>query len=887
MGDVYRARDRQLHRLVALKVLPDLFAIDRDRLERFKREAHVLAALNHPNIASIHGFVESDGVQALALEFVTGTTLAARIALGAIPIDDALPLARQIAEGLEAAHEQGIVHRDLKPSNIAVRPDGTVKILDFGLAKVLQPDAPETGDHARPAGTQSPGGAPAAVVLGTPAYMSPEQAKGRPTDKRSDIWAFGAVLYEMLSGRRAFQGDDTTEILSAVITQELDWTALPISTPAAVRSLIARCLERDVRRRLRDIGEARIALDTPPPPASHVDARVVVAGVSRAWSSRSIGVAVLLAATAAVAALATWQLKPATPLGVTRFAFSLPAGQVFSRGIGRHSIAISRDGAQLVYSGVPAGLYLRAMARLDATRIRGSEDFPRVTEPVFSPDGQSIGFYTDGALKRIAVSGGTATTIAAAEPPFGISWEDDSILFGQGGKGIMRVASTGGAPETLVRVDAGEEAHGPQLLPDGRHVLFTLARGTASDRWDRARIVVQSLASGARTILVDGGSDARYVPTGHLVYALAGVLYAAPFDAARPALTGPAVRVVEGVSRGTGGLTGAAHYSVSETGTLVYIPGPLDASAGLGERMQLGLVDRNGIIDRLPLPADTYQTPRVSPDGTRIAFGTDDGKEAIVWIYDLFGNAPRRRLTFGGNNRFPVWSADGKEVVFQSDRDGDAAIFSQASDGSGSAERLTKPPKDTSHVPESWSPHDEQLLYSAETRGGVALWVLSVRDRKTTPFGDVRSTTPIAATVSPDGRWVAYASTDRGKQTIYVQPFPATGARYQLGAKGDDIPSHPVWSPDGKELFYNPRPLGLEVVSVSTTPAFAFGNSVPVPRPFQLSLPEQRRAYDITPAGKFVARISPSSETYGTVAQPIQIVVNWFEELRARVPASR
>jgi serine/threonine-protein kinase len=427
------------------------------------------------------------------------------------------------------------------------------------------------------------------------------------------------------------------------------------------------------------------------------------------------------------------------------------------------------------------------------------------------------------------------------------------------------------------------------MLPDGRHVhvLFTLATGTASDRWDRARIVVQSLASGARTTLVDGGSDARYVPTGHLVYALTGVLYAAPFDAKRVTLTGPAVRVVEGVSRATGNLTGAAHYSVSETGTLVYIPGPLDPSAGLGERMQLGVIDRQGVIERLPLPADTYQTPRVSPDGTRIAFGTDDGKEAIVWIYDLLGDTPSRRLTFGGNNRFAVWSADGKRVVFQSDRDGDAAIFSQASDGSGTAERLTKPAKDTSHVPESWSPQDEQLLYSAETRSEFALWLLTVRDRKTTPFGDVRSTTPIAATFSPDGRWVAYASTDRGRQTIYVQPFPATGARYQLAAKGADIPSHPVWSPDGTALFYNPRPLGLEVVRISTTPAFAFGNSVPVPRPFGLSPPEQRRAYDITPAGKFVARISPSSEPYGAVTQPIQIVVNWFEELRARVPASR
>jgi eukaryotic-like serine/threonine-protein kinase len=885
MGDVYRARDCRLNRQVALKVLPDVFALDPDRCERFKREAQVLASLNHPNIASIHGIEESDGLQALVLELIDGPTLADRIAHEPIPLDEALPIARQMAEALEAAHEQGIVHRDLKPANIAVRPDGTVKILDFGLAEVLQLDAAARGDRTPSATMQSPASAPAVVILGTAAYMSPEQAKGRPADKRSDIWAFGAVLYEMLSGRRAFQGEGTSEVMAAAITQELDWNALPVSTPAPLRSLVARCLERDVKRRLRDIGEARIVLDDLSAAAVEGESWSVAGSVWR-WRRR-IAVALLAIATAALAALAAWQLKPAPLRGVTRFPLTLPDGQVFSRGIGRHSIALSRDGTQLVYSGVPAGLYLRAMSQLEATRIQGTEGFARVTEPVFSPDGQSIAFYTDRALKKIAVTGGAAVTVVPADAPFGISWGEDGIVFGQGGKGILRVSPSGGTPETLVRVNEGEEMHGPQILPGGQHVLFTLATGTAGDRWDHGRIVVQSLASGVRTTLVDGGSDARYVSTGHLVYALSGVLYAVGFDTQRLTLKGAVVPIVEGVSRATGNQTGAAHFSVSATGTLVYIPGPVDASAGLGETMQLGLIDRNGVVERLSLPPDAYQMPRVSPDGSRIAFGTDDGKEAIVWIYDLFGNAPRRRLTFGGNNRVPVWSADGKRIVFQSDRDGDAALFWQAADGSGTAERLTTPTKGTSHVPESWSPHGDRLLYSVETQGDVALWMLSVQDRKATPFGEVHSTTPTAATFSPDGRWVAYASTDRGKQTIYVQPFPATGAKHQLVAKGLDTPSHPVWSPDGKELFYNPRPLGLEVVSVSTTPMFAFGSSVPVPRPFQLTPPEQRRAYDITPGGKFVARISATGTRYGAQAPHIQVVVNWFEELRERVPTTR
>jgi serine/threonine-protein kinase len=702
-----------------------------------------------------------------------------------------VPIARQIAEALEAAHERGIIHRDLKPSNVVVRPDGAVKVLDFGLAKVLEGDA-----------ISSPPSGPARELIGTPAYMSPEQAKGLDADKRSDIWAFGAVLYEMLAGRPAFAGESTSDTLRAVVSRDVNWSALPESTPASVRRLMGRCLDLDVKQRLRDIGEARIALN----PHATIDPDELAARrVSRRWWTQGAisraGTAVLagLLAAALGAGLA-WYLTPSPTRAVTRFPLALPEGHVFSRGMGRHAVAISPDGEQIVYAGVPAGLYLRRMSESDVKPIPGSTDYVRVTAPVFSPDGRSIAFHADGAIRTIAVTGGTAVTLATTDPPYGITWGSGGIVFGQGGKGIMRVSATGGAAETLVGVEVEEEAHGPQFLSDRDQILFTLATGTARDRWDKARIVVQSVASGARTTILEGGSDARYLETGHIVYAQSGTIYALPFDVRDRGVTGTAVALVEGVSRATGGGTGAAHFSVSETGTLIYIAGSALASSGLRETMQLGLIDRRENVQRLALPAEVYQGPRVSPDGTRIAFTKDDGSEAVVWIYDLSGTAAERRLTFGGNNRFPVWSADGTRVAFQSDRDGDRAIFWQLADGSGPAERLTTPLDGTAHVPESWSPRGDSLLFSVEKGSGAELWVFARHERTAEPFGGVRSSMPIGAVFSPDGKWVAYSSDDRSRQTIYVQPFPATGAKYQFPAKDRDTPCHPVWSPDGKEI---------------------------------------------------------------------------------------
>ena len=874
MGEVYRARDSKLNREVALKILPESFATDPDRLARFRREAQVLASLNHPQIGHIYGFEDGES-HALVLELIEGETLAERLSRGPLPPAEALPIARQIAAALEAAHEHGIVHRDLKPANIKIKPDGSVKVLDFGLAKALV-----TAAHAGRGSDDSPTLTALAtemgVVLGTAAYMAPEQAQGKPADRRADIWAFGAVLYEMLSGRRAFEGEGRADTLAAVLRQEVDWTALPDDTPAHVRGLLARCLDRDATRRLRDIGEARISLEQPA--SAEIDARL--AEPQRSLWRRAIPVA--LGAMAGGVLIGTaWYLSldRAAPLPVTRLTINLPEGQVFT-GLSGRALAVSPDGTLIAY--VANGqLHLRALSDADSKPIQGTEGFQAVAEPVFSPDSRSLVFHAvyDQTLKRIAVTGGAAVTIAKADIPFGVHWGLDGIVYGQRG-GIWRVSPTGGTPELIVKVNDGETAHGPQVLAGGPHVLFTLATGASPDRWNTAQIVVQSLATGERKTVIAGGSDARYVTTGHLVYALEGTVLAAAFDLQRLEVIGNPVPIVEGVRRAISG--GGANFFVSDFGTLTYVRGPA-RSAGLND---LALVDRTGRVQPLKLPPGAYTTPRVSPDGRRIAFGAEEGSESRVWIYDLSEASAMRRLTFGGNNRFPLWSSDGTRVAFQSDREGDLAIFWQPADGGGIAERLTTPESGTSHEPESWSPDGKVLLYSVTKDSDISLWMLSMRERTSRPFGAVHSVARTNAVFSPDGRWVAYTSTDQGNAKVYIQPFPPTGVGHQLTS---ELASQPLWTPDGKELIYNPRPGLLAITGVSTTPTVAFSAPVEFARPVQTGPPAVRRAYDITPSGRFLGLITAGQTDSDTreMNSQIQVVLNWVAELKQRVPLAK
>ena len=874
MGDVYRARDARLARDVAIKVIPEALATDASRVRRFEQEARAAGQLNHPNILAVYDVGVHEGAPYIVSELLDGESLRSRLRGGALPSRKAVDYARQIAEGLAAAHDKSIVHRDVKPDNLFLTSDGRIKILDFGIAKLTRP-SDEMPEHAALAVETETG-----TVVGTAAYMSPEQVRGGAVDARSDIFSLGTILHEMLTGRSPFTRETAAETMTAILKEDPQQPLSPDVSPALAR-IVARCLEKTREMRFQSARDLAFGLDVLSETGAAAAPAPAPSALRAPGPRRALPWVVAAALAIGLAGALAWNLRrPAPP--VTRFVLALPAGQLLNGNGGGHSLALSPDGARLAY--LATRLYLRTMSELDVKAMPGTERYLGVREPVFSPDGGSIAFYAlaDQTLKRATVTGDTVTTICHADSPTGIAWGPDDIVFGQGRKGIMRVSANGGTPEVLVRVGDGEVAQAPQMLPGGQHVLFTLATGTARDRSDRSHIVVQSLKSGERKTLIEGGSDARYVPTGHLVYALSGSLYAVAFDAQRLEVKGAPVPIVQGVSRDTAAVTGAANFGFSGTGSLVYVRGPVSASALL----DIGLMDRKGNVEPLRLPPGTYEWPRVSPDGRRLAVASDDDKEATIWIYDLSGTRAMQRLTSGGNNRFPIWTSDSKRVVFQSDRDGDLAIFWQAADG-GFAERLTTPAPGESHAPESWSPKGDTFLFSITKGPDVSLWTFSVQDRKATPFGGVHSSNPTNAAFSPDGKWVAYASTERGIGTIYVQPFPATGITYQLFAKGSDSPHHPRWSPDGKELFYdaNPKVTGLEAVSVTTHPTLAFGNAVAVPKLFLMAGAGLRTPYDIAPDGRLVGRITAGQMEYvHSQNDQIQVVLNWFEDLKARVP---
>ena len=691
MGEVYRATDTKLKRDVAVKVLPPALAADPERLARFQRKAEVLASLNHPNIAAIYGLEEADSTKALVMELVEGPTLADRIDQSAIPVDEALPIAKQIAEALEAAHEQGIIHRDLKPANVKLRPDGVVKVLDFGLAKALEPTGAMSPGMSQAPTITTPAMTQAGMILGTAAYMSPEQARGKTVDKRTDIWAFGCVLFEMLTAKRAFAGEDVTDTLAAVVRSEPPWDALPDTVSPTLQVYLRRCLHKDPKQRIGDIHDVRLALEGAFETGVSQMATSGVVPQPAVWR-RALPVAVALVVGGLAVGLAAWSLWPSTePPSVARFEHVLPESQTVDNARAAYQfVTVSPDGRHFVYN-TSVGFYLRTMGELDA-RLIPSNDGELSFNPFFSPDGQSVAYGAADGLRRIAITGGAPVVISAAPEgggTFGSSWGADNTIFAGNRRGIWRVSANGGTLELVIPATEGESMGTPRLLPDGESVLFSVTTATDATRWDQAQIVAQSLRTGERTVLVEGGSDARYVPTGHLVYALGSVLLAVAFDLDRLEVSGGPVPLVQGVQRSQVPALGSdtANYGVSDAGTLIYVPG----SSSVAWAGRVAWVTPGGDQEVIDLPAGEYAHPRVSPDGRWLAVERQDNGGTDIWLYETSGATALRRLTEGGNNRYPVWSRDGEHVAFQSSREGDAGIFWQLTDGTGSVERLTAP----------------------------------------------------------------------------------------------------------------------------------------------------------------------------------------------------
>ena len=886
MGEVYRARDTKLNRDVAVKVLPEAFTLDPDRLARFKREAQVLASLNHPHIAAIYGQEESAGMQALVLELVEGPTLADRLLHGPMPVAQALACAGQVAEALETAHERGIIHRDLKPANIKLTADGKVKVLDFGLAKAMErtPAAATVANSP----TLSVLATQAGIIMGTAAYMSPEQAKGADTDRRTDVFSFGVVLYEMLTARQPFHGDTAPEIMASVLIRDADLSGLPANLHPRIVDLISRCLEKEPKKRWQAMGDLRLELESIAAAPYQSDVTALGPILRPPLWKRALPVAIAVVLTAAASTGVNRWLSTAQPAQVVRFSF--PAADFRSTNL---ALAVSPDGTRIVYVGAigidRTQLILRTLSEPDARPIAGSALRGLIYSPVFSPDGRFVAYYslTERALKKIAVDGGTAITLSTlTSTPIGaISWHGGTIVVAQT-TGIFTVSANGGEPELAVRLDAGTSAASPQIIDEHGSVLFALAGGGAEtvsgnplSRWDAGQIVVQR-PDGARHVVVSGGTDPHYLPTGHLVYALGGSLLVVPFDAARGRTTGGAVPVIEGVAR----TNTSAHAAISTGGTLVFVPGSATASS----TRTLGLIDiRDGKAQPIPIPPNSYAQPRISPNGRLVAVASDDGKERAIWIYDLSSGGPPRRLTFAGRNSSPIWTPDGQFITYVSDQQGDRGLVLQRADGTGSAERLTKAEAGSEHTPDSWSPDGRILAFRVVQAGTSSIWIVPRDgDRTPKPLLQMKDRSQVLAQFSPDGRWIAYGSNelDGVAYQIFVQRFPLNGDKFQAETQTG---STPVWSPDGRRLFfaYTNRVFALDV---QTSPTFVAGQPVEIAgtggsQPSAASV----RNFDLTPDGKqLLVVLAEPTDDHNAAArgQQINIVLNWTEELKQRVP---
>jgi Tol biopolymer transport system component len=857
MGEVYRARDTRLGRSVAIKLLPLAFAADADRLSRFEREARVLASLNHPNIGAVYGLEPGDGITALVMELVDGDDLSTRLASGPLRMAEALAIARQIAMALEAAHEQGVVHRDLKPANIKVRPDGTVKVLDFGLAKSLQSTAAESVTVTM---VTEPG-----LVLGTPKYMSPEQARGESVDRGADVWAFGVVLYEMMTGAAPFAGRTTAETLAHVLERRPDESRLPDDIPPAMRRLIRRCLDKDRRRRLQHIGDARIEIEDALTSEAHDGDSLPPAARTRRWLIPAV-----VAATALLAGVGGWWFAArddaAGDAPVVRL--TIPAiGPAFSGPNGARHLAISRDGSRIAYAST-TGLLVRRLDHGEPVVVSAAG-----STPFFSPDGRWLAFFggAEGGLRKVPSAGGAVVDLVrVTDRSSGGSWGPDGTIVYATSEGLFRVSQDGGAPTLLAKPDATREERAfawPRFMPDGRSVLFTILKNGPIDQAEVALLDLQALR---RTVVLKGGTAAQYTPLGNLVYASKQQLYAVGFDPATNGIRGEPTVARDIVLANTND-NGAADFALADNGTLIFT----SANSVNRQLQTLAWVNRSGREEPLPLKPDRYGYARVSPDATLIALDIlgDTNRDIFVWNVAQ-GRQINLTVDSSYEEALPLWSIDSRRVLFGSNRAGNMDIYSQAVDGATPAELVFAGPG--SQFPLAFSPDGMKLIVGHEFKDLGLVDVAhsdNLQPLLNTPFNEG------VGVISPDGRWIAYESNESSDRAqIMVRPFPdVAGRREQVSIDGGRFP---LWSPNSSELFFV-DPNGMLIsAAVTLAPTFTVGNLTPL---FMTEKPPSGpsgRKYDVSRDGRFLLP-KPVPRTAGDQVD-INVVLNWFTELRQR-----
>jgi Tol biopolymer transport system component len=861
MGQVYRATDTKLKRQVAIKILPPA-AVDSDRLARFQREAEVLASLNHPHIAAIYGLEESGGVSALVMELVDGESLDRRIARGPIPVDESLAIARQITEALEAAHEKGIIHRDLKPANIMLTHDGTVKVLDFGLAKSTDANRGAVDLANSPTITSPPMMTDIGVILGTAAYMSPEQARGRSADRRADIWAFGCVLFEMLTGRAAFPADTLSDTIAAVLTREPDWNLVPTPVRPAIRRVLRKCLEKDPRQRLRDIGDVRMELDealVAPSSAGPADTGAIAAPVRFTWSTR-IGAAVLLVALGAT--LQYWRVPPVAADAV-RLSLSVP-GQFFTQ---PPSVVMSPDGRQLAFVSADSSgklmLWIRALDSQGARVLPGTE---RADEPFWSPDGRLVGFFADGQLKTIAAAGGPVQVLATAPVSPGATWnQDGTILFAQAGSGLRKVSAAGGVVSPVLLSHPGGGISWPHFLPDGRHFLYFGRSAQHSPG-----VYVGSLDTNDTKLILTSEFEATYAPPGYLLFVRDETLMAQGFDAKRLEVTGEPAVVASGawVARGYG----HGVFSAGANGALTYVNADIAST-------QLAWFDRSGRPLGTYGPPSRYDSPpQLSPNSPGIAVTRGPFFRQDLWLLDPVRETDSRFTFDRAGSRVPVWFRDGSRILFQSARDdGRVKLYQKSASGAGGEERLA----DIADVNlQDVSPDGRFVVYMIVGKEGrFELWVLPLfGDHRPFPFLQTEFNNG-QAQVSPDGRWIAYTSNEAGRDEVYVQSFPTTGSKHQISREGG---AQPRWRRNGGELFYLAPDRVLMAVPVKAGAPLQIGRPTALFRTrleyLGLQGPFFMAGYDVTADGqRFLLNAAPEQ-----VVVPIDVLLNWTAVLNKK-----